>query len=296
MLKDVESPDSLVKLQSWFGKVISQPIDEASRINPNAPSGKPIEEEAKAFIKPSKTLSPKERIEIYNQQYWWRLLNIMHENFPLVTRLFGYYDFNQTVAIPYLEKHPPEHWSLAILGETLPLWIEECYHEEDKALVLDSSRLDWAFNMSFSAKELKPIDIIKATTEEEGSRLLTEKVMLQPHLFLLETKYDLIPFRAALLKEDGDHFVEHDFPKLKKQKKHLVVYRSPSMHVEWKEISSEESVVLGKFRQGSSIEEVCGWLETQEGSLLAEAEKNLLHWFHEWTALNWIGLVKSSHA
>ncbi|CRX37493.1 DNA-binding domain-containing protein [Estrella lausannensis] len=294
MLKDVESPASLTKLQAWFGNVITQPIDESSSINPLAPSGKPIEEEAKAFIKPSKTLSPKERMQIYNQQYWWRLLNIMHENFPLVTRLFGYYDFNQTIAIPYLEKHPPGHWSLAVLGETLPQWIEEKYQEDDKALVLDAARLDWAFNMSFSARELKPIDIIKATTEEEGGRLLTEKVMLQPHLFLLELKYDLIPFRSALLKEDGDHFVDHDFPKLKKQKKHLVIYRTPAMFIEWKEISAEESVILGRFREGRSIEDVCSWLETQQGPLLAEAEKNLLHWFHEWTALNWIGLVKSS--
>lgn len=295
MLKDVESPASLTKLQAWFGKVIAQPIDENSCINPKSPTGKPIEEEAKAFIKPSKTLSPKDRIQIYNQQYWWRLLNIMHENFPLVTRLFGYFDFNQTIAIPYLEKYPPSHWSLALLGDTLAEWIEANYQEDDKTLVLESARLDWAYNASFIAKELKAIDIIKATTEEEGSCLLTQKVMLQPHLFLLEMKHDLIPFRNIVLHEDGDYYLDHDFPKLKKQKKHIVVYRSPSMHIEWKEISHEESIVLGKFREANSIEEVCSWLETQEGPLLSEAEKNLLHWFQEWTALGWIGLVKSSH-
>ena len=74
MLKDIEAPASLKNLQAWFGGVISQPIDVDSKISPVAPSGELIEEEAKHYIIPSKTLTPKDRIEIYNRQYWWRLL------------------------------------------------------------------------------------------------------------------------------------------------------------------------------------------------------------------------------
>lgn len=108
MTFDAKVPFKLKKTQLWFGSIIGRPIDEDSKMNPISPAGQPIEIEACDFIRPSPTLRPAQRIQIYNQQYWWRLLSSMHETFPLVTRLFGYHDFNKIIAIPYLVKFPPE--------------------------------------------------------------------------------------------------------------------------------------------------------------------------------------------
>lgn len=289
MQKYVEPLKSLEDLQAWFGAVITQAIDEDSRISPIAPSGESIELEAKKFIRPSKTLSPASRIQIYNQQYWWRLLNIMHENFPLATSLFGYFDFNQTIATPYLLKYPPAHWSLNTLGDTLPAWVLENYHEDDKNLVLDSVNVDLAYNLCFTAGELKKIEI---HTEEEGLAVLKKKVATQSYLFLIEMSYDLIPFRANVLKQTPDYFEDHDFPPLKKRKTHIGIYRDASLNITWKEISPEEHDVLNRFKEGRTVEEFCTWLEGQP-QLARVAEKHLIHWFREWIALGWIGLAEN---
>lgn len=280
-MKDVDTPVSLKELQNWFGSVITGPIDENSSISDIAPSGHTIEEEAKRFIRPSATLSPKNRIEIYNQQYWWRLLSIMHENFPLVTTLFGYFDFNQSIAMPYLQKYPPHHWSLNFLGDSLPVWISEYYHQDDKDLVLESVHLDLSYNLSFTAGERS------ALINDEF--ILKRKVATQPHLFLLKMKYDLIPFRAYLLKHNPDYFTDHDFPKLNKKEHHIALYRDSKLNIASKEISASEYMALQKFKEGLSVEEFCNWLETQETSIVRDAEKNLILWFQEWIAIGWLG-------
>src|SRR5690606_39116743 len=125
----------LKELQYWFAEIISRPIDMDNKINPITPSGKPIEEEAAKYIIPSSTLTPGQRMEIYNQQFYWRLLDILHETFPLLARLFGYRDFNEKLGFPYISTHLPDHWSLNQLGKRLPRWIEQHYHYMDKELV-----------------------------------------------------------------------------------------------------------------------------------------------------------------
>lgn len=172
MTYDTKVPIKLKKIQHWFGSIIGRPIDEDSRMNPLSPSGNPMELEAYDFIKPSPTLRPAQRIQIYNQQYWWRLINHMHESFPLVIRLFGYHDFNRTIAIPYLVSYPPTHWSLNQLGDKLPQWVEEEYQADDKQLVYDAVRVDWAFSHSFVAAELEPIHGANLPREGDPSSLL----------------------------------------------------------------------------------------------------------------------------
>jgi len=274
----IKAPKALKELQEWFGAVITQPIDQDSRINPIAPSGNSIEEEAKRYISPSITLTSKERIELYNQQYWWRLLNIMQQNFPLLTRLFGCQDFNHTIAMPYLERYPSSHWSLNTLGDTLPKWISENYHEEDKSLVLESALIDASFNAGFCAKELKQI--------VEGAR-----VLLQPHVTLLELSYDIIPFRTKVLDKDPEYFADHNFPHLKKQKTFGAIYRGKDLQISWKELSQAEYFALTQFSQEKSVEEFCDWLSTQDRDFVRESEKNLILWFQEWTALGFLGMA-----
>ena len=74
----------------WFASIITQPMDMHDTIHPYSPTGQLIAEESKKYIAPSECLQSHQRIELYNQQYWWRLFNVMQKNFPLVCRIFGY--------------------------------------------------------------------------------------------------------------------------------------------------------------------------------------------------------------
>jgi len=286
---DPTLPKNLKKTQQWFASIITRPLLDESKMQLKSPSGILMEEEVPQFIRPSPTMQPHERIELYNQQYWWRLLSALHETYPLVTRLFGFYQFNQEIAIPYLTAYPPQHWSLSDLGTRLPKWIEESYQAKDKKLILASAQIDWAFNEGFTIGELPPMTAKDLPANGDLSQLLDKKLTLQPHIHLFKLDYDLFTFREAFIKEEGDYWIDHDFPKLPQEKDyHIILYRTVGNNAGWKEITAGEYTFLSFFKQGMSIEEACEQLENCSEEIVQEAMTNLHKWFQEWTVRSWL--------
>lgn len=286
---DEKVPTALKELQEWFGTIIARPISLKSEMNPISPSGIPMKEEAPRYIQPSPTLRPEQRIQIYNQQYWWRLLNVLHEIFPLATRLFGYREFNRRLGVPYLQAFPPNHWSLNFLGNRFIRWIESHYKGKDKTLLLQSAQIDLAFNDSFIAEDQSAISSESLPNPNDISFLLTKKMSLPKSLYLFELDYDLFELRVEMLKQDPDYWVKHPFPKLKKGRKfYFVLYRNGSKLLNWKEISKGEWLLLSQFREGFTVDQACEWLELQEEGVQNEASENLHRWLQGWIILRWL--------
>lgn len=283
MTFDTKVPQTLRETQQWFGKIITQRIDPESHINPIAPSGKPIKEEAPIYIAPSPTLEPYRRIELYHQQYWWRLLNILQESFPLTVRLFGYTDFNEILGKPYLLAYPPCTWSLNPLGNRLAEWVEKHYDKDDKSLILNAVKLDYVYIDSFVTAESPPL------SGEDESSLMEKRLTLQPHVKLFSFPYDLCSFRKAVLQESVEYWIDHPFPTMAKKKKYFfVVARTLSKDIGWTEISLPEYLVLEQFIQPKTVMEMCEWLEKQKREVVNVASKNLQIWFQSWTARRWL--------
>ncbi|MCB1119108.1 MAG: putative DNA-binding domain-containing protein, partial [Chlamydiia bacterium] len=135
-LYDAKVPHSLCHLQKWFAKAIVEPLDRESCLKNH------VAHDADQYVFPSTTLNPRQRIELYSQQYWWRLLGALHKSFPLTVRLLGYTMFNQQIAQPYLVKFPSTHWSLSFLGCQLPKWIREEYQGDQKELLEQAVAVD----------------------------------------------------------------------------------------------------------------------------------------------------------
>ena len=132
MQYDWQVPAGLREVQEWFGPLISRPLDTEGKILPLSIKGHLIEEEARQYIVPSATLRPHERLELYNQQYWWRLIKHLKRAYPCLKRLFGEPFFERDIIVPYLTKYPPSHWNISDTGKRLYQWVEEEYHEADK--------------------------------------------------------------------------------------------------------------------------------------------------------------------
>jgi hypothetical protein len=289
---DPAVPVKLLAAQQWFASIITRPIDLNSRMDPISPSGRPMKEEAADYILPSPTLKPAQRIQIYNQQYWWRLINTMQDIYPLVTRLFGFEGFNQNLAVPYLVKYFPNHWSLNILGDRFPLWIEEEYHEKDYDLVYNSALVDWAYNDSFLAAPGKALENTSILEQ-----LLDQNLMLQPHLHLFELPYDLFGFRVDCLAHEPPYWEEHEFPKLVQHPEgknfYFVLYRNRENNIAVNEIDQAEFNALLYFRNGTSINQFCEWLEgqPQDDPLVVAAGENLHVWIQRWIASQWFSSI-----
>jgi len=291
-LYDTHVPFSLKQLQCWFASIITRPLCDQNKIMPLAPSGRAIDTEANDFVAPSPTMEPYRRLEIYNQQYWWRLIGTLHEGYPLLLRLFGYDDFNRSIGVPYLCSHPPSHWSLFSLGDMLPQWIKEAYQKEDKELVVAAAVLDHAFNAGFIAPH-RPLTTSNSTLDEKGAEaLMVVALRLQEHLQLFHWPWELISFRRTLLQQPPDHWVDNEFPALEKVGPYcFVVYRNRSNNMVGEKISWAEYSALRLFHRTLTLAELCGQLERDcDEATYEEVAQNFAPWLQKWITQQWLAI------
>jgi hypothetical protein len=296
MTYDPNVPDNLKKTQYWFGNTITIPLIDHDKMATRSRNGKKIREEAREYIAPSPTLKPHERIEIYNQQYWWRLYTTLQDTCPLVTRLFGLNDFNTSIAIPYLSAYPPNSWSLNVLANNLPRWLRESYHAKDRQIVIDAADIDVTFNLVFVTGKKTPLSLENTSNEKEMEELLEKKLYLQPHVHLFKHPYDLFTLREEMLKQEPDYWVHHDFPQLARDKEYrYMVYQNYLYNVAWSPITYPEHVLLSLFQKGCSISDACDALEQEGPEVYEQASQNLMKWFQKWAGLKLLTLETTHH-
>lgn len=290
---DPNVPSQLKSIQKWFAGIITTPVDINNCIRTISPNGKPIDQEASKYIAPSPTLLPHQRIQIYNQQYWWRLISIMHDNFPMLTRLFGYNDFNYTFAIPYLEKFPPNHWSLNTLGNNFPQWVQKHYQKKDRELIINCAFIDQAFCSIFVMGNYPELHPDQFPNPRDPSSILEHKLYLQPYVQVFSLNMHLFKWRELLLKEKVEYWEDHDFPELEKNGHYYIVfYRTKNNSLSWKDISEAEFRLLKAFQKGATLEEACLSLEGHS-SIMKDYEERLPEWFQDWTLRHWLSLSNS---
>lgn len=292
--KSIAPPPSLLRsTQEWFASIITSPLGDKDTIQERSPRGRLIAEEASLYITPGPTLPPHLRIQIYNQQYWWRLLNILQENFPLAARILGRPAFNQKIAIPFLLKHPPSHWSLNTLGTFLPQWISDHYQEPDRSLLANASQLDWAFMANMISQEQPPLNLTEII-EDTPEKLLSTTFYLQPYITLFNWNYDLFSFRENLLDHEPEYWINHPIPELTKERPYsFILFRLPNSNLAWREISKGEYTLLKKFQTGSTMGDACESIEAENDSLQEEIAENLQQWLQQWTQSGWLTLNKN---
>ena len=79
----------LLDLQRRMASAVMQPITKTDRMARRDPQGRSNAKEAKEFIKPNSRLTSFERLEIYNRQYWFRILDSFAEDFPGLRAVVG---------------------------------------------------------------------------------------------------------------------------------------------------------------------------------------------------------------
>ena len=81
-----QSFDELRALQRLALKAITRPLAPGDRMQRTWEDGRPTREVVEAFIKPNDRVTSLERLEIYNKQYWFRVLDCLHDDYPGLRR------------------------------------------------------------------------------------------------------------------------------------------------------------------------------------------------------------------
>jgi len=153
------------------------------------------------LIKPNARLTAHERLDIYHQQYWLRILGSLREDFPALAAALGEAKFER-LARAYLAAHPSRSFTLRNLGRHLEAFVLRPAHRRltapHTALAADLARFEWAQVVAFDEGEIAPV-----TAEQlAGADPARLRLRLQPYLSVLRFAHPVDHFVLALQRED----------------------------------------------------------------------------------------------
>src|ERR1700730_5456053 len=215
---------------------------------------------AESYIRPNSPLTSFERLEIYNRQYWFRVIASVSEDFPALQVVLGQEKFDSLV-LAYLRENPSTSFSLRNLGARLPAWLAS-YPElggAQHALAVDVARLEWAYIEAFDGASVVPLGW------EDFAGLGTDSTLrLQPHLQLLDLQYPVDEVVLAVRKLTPEIDIVSNAvsarrqasdvarPELARSTVYLAVHRFEDS-VYYRRIDREEFLLLADLREGDSI-------------------------------------------
>jgi len=282
-------------IQRAFAKVIMRPLTPGQQMRPKWVDGKPTLKFVSKFVKPNDRLSSFERIEIYNKQYWFRLLDCFYEDFPGLRTLIGekrFYD----LSVAYLTKYPSNSFTLSNLGNRLekflrqePDWVAP-HHE----LARDIARLEWAHIVAFDSEELPPVEV----DDLLGSDPAKLRLGFQPHLTFLALDYPIDDFILAVrrreepqgeasnaINERTKRKAARKLTRPKPGKIWLAVHRSDHA-VYYKRLTPEAYQVCAALQKGLTLQKACERVFRRK-----KVDENfgvtLQGWFAQWASFGW---------
>ncbi len=191
---------NLEEIQRAMLGVVQQPLARGDNMRKTALDGSSITAVADEIIKPNDRLTSFERLELYNRQYWYRILSALAEDFSGVNAILGDKRFEK-LSIAYLKDCPSESFTLRNLGRKLEGWLRdhpEFVPKNQLGLVLDMVRLEWAEIEAFDNAEYP-----KLTTEDLLALGDDPVFQLQPYVRLLALDYPVDELLLSL-KHPGD--------------------------------------------------------------------------------------------
>jgi len=293
---------NLLEIQHRMLEAVMQPLTAGEQMQPRTRDGRSMHEVAAGFIKPNDRLSSFERLEIYNRQYWFRVLAALEEDFRGLRAIIGPRQF-ETLSKAYLIDCPSESFTLRNLGSRLEWWLRS--HPERiqprAALALDMVRLEWAEIEAFDGAAepvMVPGDVLASDPDPQ--------FRLQPYLQLLSLRYPVDDLLLAIRKDDSEGEMVSNAVSERKQTRvrkvarqkpqavFLVVHRF-DYSVYFKRIEPEAFKFLNALREGKTLSAAVVLAfqgrDIPESKLLGIIQS----WFENWSSLSWFCRPESSN-
>jgi hypothetical protein len=221
-------------------------------------------------------LSAEARVDIYANMYFYRILDVLKEDFPATLAVLGAARFHNLVT-GYLIEYPPAHFSISHAGNHLADFLRDHPLRDEFPFLADLARLERALIDVFHAADAAPLDAeqMRAIAPEDWPSL---KLALHPANQILELEWN----GAAILKaveqgEEPSPPVRNATSLLVWRNRHRVYYRA---------IDSVERDALDAIAKGTTFAEICemiasGLAKGDEGDPASAINQRLETWLRD---------------
>jgi hypothetical protein len=276
-----------MELQRRMAEAVMQPLTCAYNMRKRNSRHEFMTEVAGSFIAPNDRLTSFERLEIYNRQYWFRVMGALSEDFPGLRAILGAKRF-RAMTEAYLTECPSRSFTLRNLGSRLPHWLGSHpeWMQPNGRLVRDMTNLEWAHIIAFDAAELPPLR--PEDLASEGMLHLT----LQPYITLLELEYPVDDILLAARKGQRCYTTSSGdggrlpIKNAKPEPGFLAVHRA-DFSVYYKRVEREGYLLLSGIQGGLSLSDALdfAFADSDVGEELQA--RQIEQWFGTWMSLGW---------
>ena len=294
------SAGALKDFQRRVAAAVMAPLTRRETMSRRRRDGLDPQAEAAGLVTPNDRLSAFERLEIYNRQYWFRVLSSLADDFPGLRAVLGRARFGRMTRA-YLVQCPSTSFTLRNLGARLESWLRDhpAWAQPRAALALDMVRLEWAHIEAYDLTD-RPAQPAALAAVGEDTRLA-----LQPHVRLVAARYPVDELLLAVRREERAGALAEDrgavlrlghlarrMAALPPRPVYLAVHRH-DLSVYYKRLDPEAYRILAAIQSGATLGAAleAGFAD----SPMAEADRPAyLHQaFQEWARFGWF--TRPSH-
>ena len=292
----IKSWSDLHALQQVMLQAVSRELTPALNMKRKWLDGTPTSIIAQQFIKPNDRLSSFERLEIYNRQYWFRLLDCLYDDFPGLRAVLGDAQFHK-MSRAYLAEYPSRSFQLRNLGRQLETFLTRHpqWARARLTMALNMAKFEWA---QIEAFDVQALPVLEAK-DLAGRNPAELRIKLQPYVSLLRLEYPLDEFAIALKKESPMHteaaegkrrkIAAKQVPLPERERIFLVTHRFNNA-VFFKRIEEPAFILLEFLHRGLPVQEAVG--RALPPFFTADSARDwpgaIKSWFANWAELGWL--------
>ena len=286
---------NLATLQRHVANAVMTPLTPSERMRRVAPGGRSLSRVAAKIIKPNDRLTSFERLEIYNRQYWFRVLDGFSDDFPGLRAVLGDRRFD-ALAKRYLTDCPSRSFTMRDLGSRLESWLRKHpRHAPGRIrLALDMVRLEWAEIEAFDGASEPPV----TSAVLVGADPAKLRLRLQPYIRLLDLHFPVDDLLLAVKQDAPSDIASNAMEERQKRKKvsavarlkptlvYLAVHRLENT-VYFRRLEREEFTILNSLSQGRTLERAIDAAFRASKIPASHRASHVAAWFQNWSSLGW---------
>lgn len=278
---------SLDAVQRWMQSVIVHADGIGAGIESTAAHAAiPIgSAEIEQLICRSHAQTSMERLSVYSNAYWARLLEVLTGDYPALVHALGD-DVFIGMGHAYLQEHPPQSYTLADLGAHFPEYLANSRppnQNEDGSpdwadFLIDLARLERTYSEIFDGPGIEGQVILQAEDLRDlaAEEWLAARLMPAPCLRVAAFRFPVHEYASAVRQQLPAEIPTAQPTFLAMTRRDYVVRRVS--------LENDEFAVLAELIQGTSIAEALERTFVNSRRTIDELAADVRRWFRNWSA------------